>query len=74
MKSDPQIVKDPVNGPDDFMVTLLGDEFPLWYQADLGELYTKDPSEPAILKLQEVAGCLKAQVQGDEGEFYPSEH
>lgn len=74
VKSDPQIVKDPINGPDDFMVTLAGGGFPLWYRADLGELYTKDPSESAMLKLQRIAGCLKARVQGDDGEFYPSGH
>lgn len=71
VKSDPQVVKDPINGPDDFTVTAPGGEFPLLYRADLGELYTKDPSGPAILKLQEIAGCLKARVQGDDGEFHP---
>lgn len=72
-RSDPQIVSDVNNGPNDFMVDISGGTFPLWYEAARGEPYTKDPSEQAIRKLQEVARCLDARVQGDEGEFFAPE-
>ena len=69
--TDPQVVKDSANGPEDFMVLISEESFPIWYRSDLGEVYTKDPSEQAIRKLEEIARALGASVQGDDGESYP---
>ncbi|MGY4495460.1 hypothetical protein [Pseudomonas sp. TE3610] len=71
LKTDPQIIRDTANGPQDFWVSIAGESFPLWYRLDLGELYTKNPSDTAIEKLEDIAHRLDARVQGDDGEFYP---
>lgn len=71
LKTDPQIVRDAVNSPQDFMVSIPGESFPLWYRSDVGELFTKNPSDRAIIKLEDIARRLNARVQGDDGELYP---
>ena len=71
--TDAQVKRDPLNSKNDFMVTLPGESFPLWFNPDLGEVYTKDPSPKALAKLIEIAKKLRARVQGDDGEFYPPE-
>ncbi len=71
LKTDPQIVRDTANGPQDFWVSIGRESFPLWYRPELGELYTKNPSDAAIKKLEDIAHTLDAKVQGDDGEFYP---
>ena len=38
-----------------------------WYR---GEIVTKNPDEPLITKMVQIAGRLGATVQGDDGEFY----
>lgn len=37
-----------------------------------GEIVAKDPDEPLIWKMVEIAGRLNARVKGDDGEQYPS--
>ena len=69
--SDKQVARDPENGEQDFLVSIPGQSFPLWFNASLGELYTKNPTDRAIRKLRDIARRLKAQVQGDDGELYP---
>ena len=54
------------------MVSIPGESFPLWYRSDIGELFTKNPTDRAITKLEEIARSLNARVQGDDGEFYPT--
>jgi hypothetical protein len=71
VKTDPQVALDTANGPEDFMVSTPSESFPLWYSPQLGEIYTKNPSDAAILKLQDIAESLGAGVQGDDGESYP---
>jgi len=71
VRSDPQITRDQTNSPEDFMVAIPGESFPIWYNAQSGEVYTKSPSDGAIRKLEEIARSLGASVQGDDGEFYP---
>lgn len=73
LKTDPEVTRDAANGPQDFLVTLPGETFALWYRPELGELYTKNPSDKAIAKLQKIARALKASVQGDDGELYSGE-
>lgn len=69
--SDPQVANDPANGPTDFLVTVGSTTFPLWYNAELGELYAKDPTDEAVHKLENMARAMRAKVQGDDGELYP---
>lgn len=54
------------------MVSVPGESFPLWYNPEPGELYTKNPSDEAITKLHEISHALDAKVQGDDGEFLDS--
>ncbi|NMV41382.1 hypothetical protein HGR00_26030 [Ralstonia insidiosa] len=70
---DSQVVNDPANGPTDFLVTVRGATFPLWYNAELGELYTKNPTDEALHKLEDIARAMRAKVQGDDGELYPAQ-
>ncbi|NBF12693.1 hypothetical protein [Pseudomonas sp. Fl4BN1] len=72
LRHDPQVARDLANSSEDFMVALPGESFPLWYNPQLGELYTKNPTQQAMRKLQRIAQALDARVQGDDGEFYPS--
>lgn len=72
LKTDPQVIRDVANSPQDFIVLMPGESFPLWYRADIGELFTKNPTDRAITKLEEIAHRLNARVQGDDGEFYPA--
>ncbi len=37
-----------------------------------GDIYTKNPDEPIVKKMLEIAKALRARVQGDDGEFYSS--
>jgi hypothetical protein len=40
-----------------------------WFQ---GDVYTKNPDEPILAKMLEIAKALNARVQGDDGEIYRS--
>ncbi|MGZ3158009.1 MAG: hypothetical protein ACXU7D_01715 [Burkholderiaceae bacterium] len=72
VKVDQQVKKDKANRKYDFFVQIRSGSFPIWYNPELGELTTKDPSEKAIRKLVEISKRLKAKVQGDDGELYPT--
>jgi hypothetical protein len=71
VRTDPQVKGDPLNTKNDFVVTLGVETFPLWFDPNLGELDTKDPSDKALAKLVNIAEHLHARLQGDDGEFYP---
>jgi hypothetical protein len=72
VKQDRQVADDPANSEFDFVVSLPGESFPIGLDPKLGELVTKDPSQRAVVKLIDIARALRARVQGDEGELYPS--
>lgn len=72
VKQDRQVAHDPANSEFDFVVSLPGESFPIWLDPRLGELVTKDPSQRAVVKLIDIARALRARVQGDDGEVYPS--
>lgn len=42
----------------------------VWFDLRDGNIVVKNPDEPTIAKMQEIAHRLAARVQGDEGEFY----
>ena len=41
-----------------------------WFDWRSGEISVKNPDEPAISKMREIAQKLGARVQGDDGEYY----
>jgi hypothetical protein len=41
-----------------------------WLDWDDGKIFSKNPDDPLIEKMIEIAGKLGAHVQGDDGEFY----
>jgi hypothetical protein len=41
-----------------------------WFDFSGGNIYTKNPDEPMIAKMIEMAARLGAKVQGDDGELY----
>ena len=73
VKHDVQVARDPAISEFDFVVSLSGESFPIWLDPKLGELVTKDPSQRAVAKLIDIARALRARVQGDDGELYPSD-
>jgi len=67
---DPELSLWPENGP--YMARWNGkcaypDPWLDWFQ---GNVYTKNPDEPLILKMMRIAKELRGQVQGDDGETY----
>lgn len=40
-----------------------------WYE---GNIETKNPDEPILAKMLQIAAALRAKVQGDDGEVYRS--
>jgi len=41
-----------------------------WFAYRMGEIYTKNPDKPMIVKMCKIAVSLNARVQGDDGELY----
>jgi hypothetical protein len=70
-KSDPDVSSD-AGDSKFFVIRVSGQGVPLLYDRRHGELVVKDPSQAAISKLVQIAQCLHARVQGDDGEFYPT--
>ena len=74
VKTDNQIQHNTKNSIDDFLVSLEREHFPLWYNPDICEIYTNNPSKKVIDKLIKISEALGARVQGDDGEIYPLTH
>lgn len=71
VESDPEVQRDPLNSPTDFLYVAHPEEpSPLWWHAGYGEIYTKDPDDATVRKMFAIASKLGAKVQGDEGELY----
>jgi len=68
---DSSLSKDPKNGEYDYLYTS-GSSHPLWYDSDLGNVFTKNPDKPTIIKMVSVAKLLSAEVRGDDDELYES--
>ena len=69
---DSTIQADPLNGPDDFLfVEHPNGPAPLWWYD--GRIDTKNPDDPMISKLCEIAQVLQANLIGDEEETYCKE-
>jgi len=46
------------------------DEDVVWFDYRRGNIVVKDPDEATLVKMQEIASKLEANVQGDDGELY----
>ena len=71
LKADKSVRADKENPGPNFVVTLPGEQFPLWLSHDKCNLETKNPSPNALKKLSAIAKFLDARAQGDDGETYP---
>src|SRR5881396_3866264 len=55
------------------LMTIAASKYPTaWLDWSHGNIYTKNPDEPILGRMLEVALALKAKVQGDDGEIYRS--
>jgi hypothetical protein len=43
-----------------------------WIEWFDGDIYTKNPDEPILARMLQIASALGARVQGDDGEIYRS--
>jgi hypothetical protein len=41
-----------------------------WFHYGCGQIYSKNPDGEVLVKMFQIATCLKAKVQGQDGEFY----
>ena len=46
--SDPEVIRDENNSVNDYLVKDLEGDWPIWWEPDVGEIYTKNPTEAAI--------------------------
>jgi hypothetical protein len=55
------------------LMAVRGSKYPTaWLDWFEGNIYTKNPDEPILGKMLQIASALGAKVQGDDGEFYRS--
>jgi hypothetical protein len=55
------------------VMTVAASKYPTaWLDWVRGDIYTKNPDEPILAKMLQIASVLGAKVQGDDGEFYRS--
>ncbi|ETR65170.1 MAG: hypothetical protein OMM_14698 [Candidatus Magnetoglobus multicellularis str. Araruama] len=74
IENDSEVVPDPENpGGSDFLYLRKAGDWPLWFNSDLGEVYTKNPEVDVIAKMVRISSALKAKVCGDDGEFYDAD-
>jgi hypothetical protein len=67
---DPELTLAPDNG-DYFALWSGKSEYPdPWLDWSEGNIYTKNPDDPLIDKMVEIAKKLNAKAQGDDGEIY----
>lgn len=50
--------------------TANGEDMPVWFDHNSGNITVKNPDEKIIKKMLNIASTFKAKVQGDEGEVY----
>jgi hypothetical protein len=68
---DPEVESDPENpGDENYVLASHPERWPLWWRADIGEIYTKNPDDEVIVKLVQIARALNAHVVGDNDEIY----
>ncbi len=71
VNNDVEIILDTENPDENNYLYIREDEnWPLWFNPRLGNIYTKNPPDDVIQKIVKIAAALKARVQGDDQEFY----
>ena len=71
--ADTDLQADQTNGEGFFLAPgLRNDGGDGWFDWFAGDVYTKDPDRPTLVKLLALATALGAKVQGDDGELYSS--
>lgn len=68
--ADPELQLDPENGPYAAVWTPKTGRNEGWFDWYEGNVFTTNPSRPAVAKMIALAERLSALVQGDEGEVY----
>ncbi len=68
--SDPELRLAGYNGPHFMIWSGHPDDTEAWLDWVEGNITTKNPDEPLLTKMLEIAARLNAKVQGDEGEVY----
>ncbi len=74
VETDSEIMPDPENPDEDnYLYIRDAENWPLWFNPRLGNIYTKNPPEDVTKKIVQIAAALKARVQGDDQEFYDAD-
>jgi hypothetical protein len=70
VEQDPELHLETINGPY-FAIWSGPSKYPdPWLDWSDGNVYTKNPDQPLIRKMLQIAARLGAKVQGDDGEVY----
>ncbi|MBI5290788.1 MAG: hypothetical protein HY872_02795 [Chloroflexi bacterium] len=70
VRGDPELIPAPENG-EYFVVWRGTTKYPeTWFDWFGGDITTKNPDKATLRKMLKIATCLRATVQGDEGEIY----
>jgi hypothetical protein len=69
--NDPELCIDDQNGFGYAIWKAHPDNLDIWLCWDDGNISTKNPDEPLLKKMIQIAERLGARVQGDDGEWYP---
>lgn len=70
--TDPQLRLDQSSQSHAVKLSLESEHDEPWLEWFQGDVYTKNPDEPILAKMLEIAKALNARVQGDDGEIYRS--
>ncbi len=68
--TDPQIQLDQNSERHTVKLSVKSEHDEPWLEWFQGDVYTKNPDEPILAKMLEMAKALNAKVQGDDGEIY----
>jgi hypothetical protein len=70
--TDPQLRLDPASKRHSVIIDIESEYPDPWLEWFEGDIYTKNPDEPILGKMLQIAAALNARVQGDDGEIYRS--
>ena len=70
VEDDPELRLDSTNGPHHALWDGPSNGAEAWLDWSRGNIFAKNPDQPVIQKMVEIAGRLDAKVQGDDGEVY----
>jgi hypothetical protein len=71
VESDSEITQDSENpGEENYLFIRATENWSLWFDSELGEIYTKNPESDVIKKMVRIANYFGATVRGDDDEVY----